>query len=130
MGVERAGGTHPLRTFVTMSDGRDGLSLMPKGIFEYEAFEDDAGTLALTLLRCCRIKLAVSEEKVTELPLPGVQCGGPQRFEYCSGRACGTWSEAAIPRRAAAYAAPPHGPGRLRPGQPARRALAAAVGQS
>ena len=127
--VERAGGTHPLRTFVAMSDGRDGLALMPKGIFEYEAFADDAHTLALTLLRCCRIKLAVSEEKLTELPDPGVQCGGPQRFEYAVAVHAGTWSEAAIPRRAAAYAAPPRAAqvGRGR-GQLARRVLAPPLG--
>lgn len=38
---------------------------MPKGLFEYEVFDDT--TMALTLIRACRIKLAVSEEKVTEL---------------------------------------------------------------
>ncbi|MCY3020723.1 MAG: hypothetical protein NTW87_17030, partial [Planctomycetota bacterium] len=87
--VEPAGGTHPLRTFVAMTEDRvprhhcrAAFALLPKGIFEYEAFEDEQRTLALTLIRACRIKLAVSEEKQTELPDAGVQCPGVQRFDY------------------------------------------------
>jgi mannosylglycerate hydrolase len=80
--VEKAGGTHPLRTFVALEDGKDLLAVMPKGFFEYEIFEDGPKTLSLTLIRACRIKLAVSEEKQTELPDPGVQCPGTQGFEY------------------------------------------------
>ena len=38
--------------------------------------------MALTLIRACRIKLAVSEEKVTELQDDGVQCPGKRAFEY------------------------------------------------
>jgi len=80
--VERACATHPLQTFAALHSGDRGLAIMPKGLFEYEAFQDDARTLALTLIRACRIKLAVSEEKKTELPDPGVQCPGMHRFEY------------------------------------------------
>ena len=79
--VEQAFGTHPLRTFATVTDGENGLAVMPKGLFEYEVFENDS-TLALTLIRACRIKLAVSEEKMTELDDEGVQCPGERSFEY------------------------------------------------
>ena len=78
--VEQAFGTHPLRTFATVTDGENGLAIMPKGLFEYEVFKD--GTMALTLIRACRIKLAVSEEKMTELDDEGVQCPGVRNFEY------------------------------------------------
>lgn len=78
--VEQAFGTHPLRTFATVTDGRDGLAVMPKGLFEYEVFRDN--TMALTLIRSCRIKLAVSEEKMTELDDIGIQCPGLQTMEY------------------------------------------------
>jgi len=104
--VEKAGGTHPLRTFVSMSDGINGLSLLPKGIYEYEAYDDAAHTLALTLIRACRIKLAVSEEKQTELSDPGVQCPGVRQFEYAIAIHPGKWSGADIPHTAADYAAP------------------------
>ncbi len=78
--VEQAFGTQPLRTFAALTDGKDCFSVMPKGLFEYEAFENSV--LALTLIRACRIKLAVSEEKVTELEDDGIQCPGKHVFEY------------------------------------------------
>ncbi|MBQ7574236.1 MAG: hypothetical protein IJT23_08250 [Clostridia bacterium] len=78
--VEQAFGMQPMRTFAAVTDGKDGFSVMPKGLFEYEVFDDS--TMALTLIRACRIKLAVSEEKVTELQDEGVQCPGKQVFEY------------------------------------------------
>ena len=78
--VEQAFGMQPMRTFAAVTDGKDGFSVMPKGLFEYEVFDDS--TMVLTLIRACRIKLAVSEEKVTELQDEGVQCPGKQVFEY------------------------------------------------
>ena len=78
--VERAYGMQPLRTFAEVCDGENSFAVMPKGLFEYEVFEDTV--MALTLIRACRIKLAVSEEKVTELPDEGVECPGKHTFEY------------------------------------------------
>ena len=78
--VEQPFGTQPLRTFAAVTDNNDGFSIMPKGLFEYEVYGDS--TMALTLIRACRIKLAVSEEKVTELEDEGIQCPGKQVFEY------------------------------------------------
>ncbi len=78
--VEQAFGTQPLRTFACVTDGENSFSVMPKGLFEYEVFDDS--TMALTLIRACRIKLAVSEEKITELEDEGVQCPGIRSFEY------------------------------------------------
>ena len=104
--VEEAQGTHPLRTFVEVSDGEHGLALMPRGLYEYEAMEDARRTLALTLIRACRIKLAVSEEKQTELPDPGIQCPGVRRFEYAVSVHSGDWASADLLHRAAAYNVP------------------------
>ncbi len=94
--VEEAGGTQPLRTFVDVTDGAHGLAVLPKGLFEYEAFEDAPRTLALTLIRACRIKLAVSEEKKAELPDAGVQCPGMQTFEYALCPHEGDWQTAGL----------------------------------
>ena len=104
--VEPATGAHPLRTFVSMSDGIDGISLLTKGIFEYEAFEDNDHTLSLTLIRACRIKLAVSEEKLTELPDDGIQCPGEQVFEYAINVHDGNWQQAGIINTASQYYTP------------------------
>ncbi len=78
--VEQAFGTQPLRTFAAVTDGENGFSVMPKGLYEYEVFDDTV--MALTLIRACRIKLAVSEEKMTELDDEGVQCPGKHTYEY------------------------------------------------
>jgi hypothetical protein len=94
--VEEAFGTHPLQTFVSLDDGKECLALLPQGLFEYEVLEDDATTLALTLLRACRIKLAVSEEKLTELPDTGVQCPGEQVFRYAIFAGAGDWMRNAL----------------------------------
>ena len=103
--VERAFGTHPLRTFASLSDGANGLTLMPRGLYEYEVLDDPARTLALTLIRACRIKLAVSEEKQTELPDEGIQCPGRHVFEYAIAVHAGDWKAAgAINAAAAGYA--------------------------
>jgi mannosylglycerate hydrolase len=104
--VEKAGGTHPLRTFVALQDGQDVIAVMPLGLFEYEVLEDESRTLALTLIRSCRLKLAVSEEKQTELPDPGAQCPGPQRFEYAIYAGPGSWRQAGLSNRAARLHAP------------------------
>jgi len=99
--VEEAFGTHPLQTFVSLDDGKDCLAVLPRGLFEYEVLEDDERTLALTLLRACRIKLAVSEEKLTELPDTGVQCPGEQTFRYSIFAGKGNWSQNALLTQAA-----------------------------
>jgi alpha-mannosidase len=99
--VEEAFGTHPLQTFVSLDDTRDCFAVLPHGLFEYEVLEDDAHTLALTLLRACRIKLAVSEEKLTELPDTGVQCPGEQVFRYAIFAGKGDWSENTLLSQAA-----------------------------
>ena len=99
--VEAARGMQPLQTFAALSDGKNGLALLPRGLFEYEVFDDPTRTMALTLIRACRIKLAVSEEKQTELPDAGVQCPGVQRFEYGVCAHEGDWQAADLPRLAA-----------------------------
>jgi alpha-mannosidase len=104
--VEAARGMQPLQTFAGLSNGEDGLAVLPRGLFEYEVFDDATRTLALTLLRACRIKLAVSEEKQTVLPDRGVQCPGPQRFEYAVCAHAGDWQAADLPARAADYGVP------------------------
>jgi alpha-mannosidase len=89
-----------------MSDGKEGLSLLSKGLFEYEALENDNNTLLLTILRACRIKLAVSEEKMAELPDPGVQCPGTRSYEYAIAVHAGDWQSAGLLQQAAEYYTP------------------------
>lgn len=78
--VEKAYGMQPLRTFACVENETDGFALMPQGLYEYEAFEDTR--MSLTLIRGCRIKQAVSEEKITVLDDKGILCLGECSFEY------------------------------------------------
>lgn len=105
--VEEAFGTQPLRSWVDLTDGRDGLAVLPKGLYEYEALEDRDRTLLLTLIRACRIKLVVSNEKQTLLADTGIQCPGQRSFEYAILAHEGDWRTAHLPRVALEYAAPP-----------------------
>lgn len=104
--VEKFEGTHPLRTFAGLNDGVDGIAVFPKGLFEFEVHDDEERTLALSLIRACRIKLAVSEEKQTELSDQGVQCPGPHTFEYAIYVHEGDWRHGEVLSRAAETYAP------------------------
>ncbi|MCK5851744.1 hypothetical protein KAH27_01835, partial [bacterium] len=104
--VEEPLGTFPMRTFTDISDGKNGLALFTKGLFEYEAIDNSDRTLALTILRACRIKLAVSEEKQAELPDKGVQCPGEQEFDYSICVHEGSWQNAELLSKAACYYTP------------------------
>ena len=99
--VEAPGGTHPLRTFVDLNDGKRGLAIFTQGNFEYEAFEDEKRTLALTLLRAIRVKFM--KESVWE---PGIECIGQQTFEYALCPHAGDWQAAGLLNQAASYANP------------------------
>ena len=79
--VEPAFGMQPLRTFACVEDKEDGFAVMPKGLYEYEVFEED-NRMTLTLIRGCRIKQQVSEEKITVLDDEGILCLGEREFEY------------------------------------------------
>ncbi len=104
--VEKAVGTHPLRTMVDLNDGRVGLSLFTQGLFEYEVLRQENNPVALSLLRGCRIRLMVSEEKKQELPDLGVQCLGRQEFHYALYPHAGTWDEAGSLLQARRWATP------------------------
>ena len=99
--VEAPGGTHPLRTFVDLTDGQSGLAVFTKGNFEYEAFEDEQRTLAITLLRSLRVKFM--KESVWE---SGIACQGQHVFEYAIRPHAGDWQSAGLLNEAADYDIP------------------------
>ena len=78
--VEKAYGMQPLRTFAAVENETDGFAVMPHGLYEYEVFENTR--MALSLIRGCRIRQAVSEEKITVLDDKGILCLGERSFEY------------------------------------------------
>jgi len=75
-------GTKPMRTFVDLNDSKKGLSVMVRGLQEYEAIDEPERPIAVTLLRAFPIVLEVTEQKKQVLPDIGPQCLGKQIFEY------------------------------------------------
>jgi mannosylglycerate hydrolase len=78
----------PMQRFVTISDAKKGLTLIVKGLPEYELKLDEPGTIALTLLRCVG---KLSGRNLITRPggaagwwseTPEAQCQGMHTFEY------------------------------------------------
>ncbi|MCQ4088897.1 alpha-mannosidase [Saccharibacillus sp. JS10] len=65
------------QAFVSLSDGKNGLTVANKGLNEYEVLQDDRHTIAVTLLR------SVSEMGDWGVfPTPEAQCLGEHTLEY------------------------------------------------
>jgi len=99
-------GTYPFRTFVDLSDGKRGLAFLGEGLQEFEVFDDEARTLAITLLRAVRIKLEVSEQRKQELPDTGPQCPGRQQYRWALYPHPGDWAEGGCLREALKFTTP------------------------
>lgn len=90
----------PMQSFVSVSDGKTGLTLATRGLVEYEARRDPTGTtLALTLLRCTgwlsRGDLSTRVgEAGPSLMTPGAQEIGTHVFEYALIPDAGDWRAA------------------------------------
>jgi alpha-mannosidase len=126
---------HPQASFVSVSDGRRGLTIANRGLPEFSAASD--GTVALTLLRA--VSHLSREDLVTRvggagptLPTPEAQCPGEQVAEYALIPHAGDWDAARVAREAHAFVAPPlavphrpQSPPRPRPLPPVKRDLAA-----
>jgi alpha-mannosidase len=78
----------PMQRFVTVRDGKKGLTLIVKGLPEYELKLHEPGVLALTLLRCVG---KLSGRDLITRPggaagwwneTPEAQCLGTHTFEY------------------------------------------------
>lgn len=78
----------PMQRFVTLSDGKKGLTLVAKGLPEYELSVREKGKLSLTLLRCVG---KISGRNLITRPggaaawwteTPEAQCPGTHVFEY------------------------------------------------
>jgi alpha-mannosidase len=87
----------PFQNFVSISDDKAGLTLVTRGLPEYQAQQDDQGTtLSLTLLRCVgwlsRDDLATrSGHAGPALETPGAQEIGTHDFEYSLIPAASDW---------------------------------------
>ena len=75
--------TLPLQRFVGLNNGSAGFALLSNSLFEYEAMDNEAGTLALTLFRSVRNIICTEFRSAGVFPEQrGGQSLGMQEFEY------------------------------------------------
>ena len=111
----------PNQTFVSVTDGRRGLTLINKGLVEYAAEETGDGvTLSLTLLRSVGwIGREFYAPDVCKIATPDAQGLGKHEFEYAIVPHEGNWRDAKVWQMAHGFNAPlevvesPPGPGSL-----------------
>ncbi len=92
--------TQPIRAFFAVSDAESGLAVFVKGIPEAACLDDEARTLALTLLRCTRRSIGEN------YALEGPQCPGKHVFEYAVQPFSGAWQDKGLPRAAQEFLSP------------------------
>jgi len=89
---------HPMNSFVDRSDGKLGFALLNEGLKAYEAEEDAACTLSLTLVRGYPLQICVTQDMLTDYSEieKGSQCLGKQRFRYAIFPHAGDWAQARL----------------------------------
>lgn len=97
--------THPMRSFVDISDGRRGLTLVTHGLHEYEVLPGPPAVLALTLIRAVgwlsRDDLRFRQGHAgPPLETTGAQAFGWHRFQYSLVFHEGDWETGGAWRRA------------------------------
>ncbi|MGY5855494.1 MAG: glycoside hydrolase family 38 C-terminal domain-containing protein [Candidatus Thorarchaeota archaeon] len=103
--------TYPMRSFVSTSSKKRGLSIATKGLPEFEILEESGGTLAVTLLRSVGwlSKTNLTTRKGAAGPYletPGAQCIGKQMFEFSIIPHTGNWKKAGVHRQVDEYLNP------------------------
>lgn len=100
--------TQPMSSFVDVSDGQRGLAVLTRGLREQEVFDDEARTVAITLLRANRHQMYPNYDppaQEMEIQL-GAQCLGPHAYEYAVVPHAGDWESAGILAEAHAFRCP------------------------
>jgi len=89
---------HPMNSFVDRSDGKVGLAFLNEGLKAYEAGEDAARTVSLSLIRGYPLKICVVQYADTDYSQTdkGSQCLGIQRFRYAVMPHAGNWAQGKV----------------------------------
>ncbi|MCP4641063.1 MAG: hypothetical protein GY851_11545 [bacterium] len=87
----------PMNSFVDINDGTVGLALLNEGLKAYQACDDAARTLCLSLLRCYPLRICVTSDMIDYSHIEkGSQCLGPQTFRYAIMPHSGDWAEGGV----------------------------------
>ena len=96
----------PMNSFVDISDGNAGLAILNDGLKAYEAHDDPARTLSLTLLRALRMRFFVPEKFDHPGHSDGSQCPGLHVFRYAILPHAGDWATARVWQAAEEFTTP------------------------
>ncbi|MCE5187184.1 MAG: hypothetical protein LLF76_13770 [Planctomycetaceae bacterium] len=87
----------PMNSFVDISDAAHGLALLNEGLKAYEAADDPARTISLTLLRCFPLRICVTQDMLDYSQVDkGSQCLGRHVFRYAVMPHAGDWEQAKV----------------------------------
>jgi hypothetical protein len=89
---------HPMNSFVDRSNGYIGLALLNEGLKAYEAQNDSACTMALSLIRGYPLQICVTQDMLSDYSQTdkGSQCLGKQRFRYAIFPHAGNWEQGKV----------------------------------
>ena len=92
--IDKEVGIQPQQSFVDLSNGKQGLAILNRGLREYEVEQDAERTIALTLLRGVRYpKIAGGANPWADDPTPvRCQCMGRFTFDYAICPHQGDWN--------------------------------------
>ncbi|MFA6186401.1 MAG: glycoside hydrolase family 38 C-terminal domain-containing protein [Phycisphaerae bacterium] len=91
--------TQPMKKFVSLSDGKNGVAFLSKGLNEYEVIDDARRTLAVTLLRTHRAYMLANRGLKTPEEYEhqaGQHCLGSIDFEYAIYIHGGNWVDGRV----------------------------------
>jgi mannosylglycerate hydrolase len=87
----------PMNSFVDLSDDKAGLAILNEGLKAYEAQDDPAHTVSLTLIRAYPLRICVTQEMTDYSQTDkGSQCLGIQCFRFAVMPHPGNWEEGKV----------------------------------
>ena len=99
----------PMQSFIDLTDGRQGVALLTKGLREYEVVDDPRRTIALTLMRSHRAYMLAKKEPLTPEEYehnPGQHSIGMHEMEYAILPHAGDWRRGEVMRQARDFTTP------------------------
>ncbi len=95
----------PMQNFLDLSDGKQGLALLNKGLREYEVQDDDLRTIKLTLIRTQRAYMTAASPMIPDElnKYTGQHSLGKMEYEYALCPHDGDWKDAGIYQKAYAF---------------------------
>jgi len=83
-----------MNSFVSISDGENGVALLNTGLKAYEAADDETNTLLLSLIRAYPLRICVTKDMQNYSDWDkGSQCIGKNTFRYAFMPHKGNWEE-------------------------------------